>query len=169
MKLLINRVDIAEYRNLSSTVLDKVLNPHILDAQFNDIQKLIGSDFFNDLVLNSANANYQTLLNGGSYTYNSVTYTNVGLKVVLVHYAYSRYSRFGSNTDTPFGLVVKSSENTTQISDTDKKASYTENRSLAFNYWENVKKFLDRNATDYPLYEDGCMPVYSGLKIKTIR
>lgn len=169
MKLLINRTDIAEYRNISSTVLDAVLNPHILDAQFNDVQKIMGSDFFNDMIENYTSTVYQALLNAGTYTYSGVTYTNVGLKAVIVHYAYSRYARFGSNTDTPFGLVIKQSDDTEHTSTADKKAIYTENRSLAFNYWENVKKFLDRNASDYPLYENNCKPTYSGLKIKTIR
>ena len=169
MKLLINRVDIGEYRNLSRSVLDNVLNPHILDAQFNDLQKLIGADFFNDLIENYDSVAYQALLNAGTYTYDSVTYTNVGLKTVLVHYAYSRYARFGSDTDTPFGMVVKNTESSSPISTEDKKAKYTENRSLAFNYWENVKKFLDRNEDDYPLWENSCKRQYSTLKIKTIR
>ena len=169
MNLLINRTDIAEYRNISSTVLDKVLNPHILDAQFNDIQKLIGSDFFNDLIENYTSSEYQALLNSGTYVHSGTTYTNVGLKTVIIHYAYARYARFGSNTDTPFGLVVKSSEQTEQASAADKKAIYTENKNLAFNYWENVKKFLDRNIDDYPLYKESCQRQHSGIKIKTIR
>ena len=86
---------------------------------------------------------------------------------MIVHYAYARYARFGSNTDTPFGLVVKTSEFTEQTSATDKKAMLTENRSLAFNYWENVKKFMDRNPDDYPKYD--CQPQRTGLKIHTIR
>jgi len=169
MRLLINRTDIQEFRDISKTVLDKVLNMHILDAQFNDIQKLIGSDFFNDLIENYTSTANQTLLNGGLYDFNGTTFTNVGLKTVIVHYAYARYARFGSNTDTPFGMVIKTSENTEQTSSSDKKAMLTENRSLGFNYWENVKKFLDRNPTDYPIYEQSCQRQYNGLKIRTIR
>lgn len=169
MILLINRTDIHEYRNISKSVLDNVLNPHILDAQFNDVQKILGANFFNDLIRNYTSTAYQALLNAGTYTYSGTTYTNVGLKAVIVHYAYSRYARFGSNTDTPFGLVVKQSNDSEQSSAADKKAIYTENRGLAFNYWENVKAFLDRNASDYPLYENNCTPTYSGLKIRTIK
>jgi len=169
MKLLINRVDIAETRDISDTTYDSVLNMHIIDAQSSDIQKLLGSDFFHDLIRNSADANYQTLLKGGVYVFNGTTYTNVGLNKVIEHYAYSRYKRFGSNKDTPWGSVIKTAENTEQTSLADKKATYTENRSLAFNYWENVRNFLDRNFSDYPLYENSCLPQHSTLKIRTIR
>lgn len=142
---------------------------HILDAQVFDLQKLLGANFFNDLVENYTSTEYQTLLNGGTYVYKTVTYTNYGLKAVLVHYAYARYVRFGQNIDTPLGIVVKLSENSEQSSVGDKKAAYTDNQTLAFNYWENVRTFLDRNRTDYPLFDDNCVVNYNILKIKTIR
>ena len=169
MKLLVNRTDIAEFRDISDTVYDKVLNMHILDAQFNDVQKLLGADFFNDLIRNYTSTAYQALLNAGTYTFSGTTYTMVGLKTVIVFYSYARYVRFGSNKDTPFGLVIKTSESTEQASASDKKAIYTENKSLAFNYWENVRNFLDRNFADYPLYENSCLPQHTTLKIRTIR
>ena len=168
MRLLINRAEIAKYRNIAKSVLDNVLNMHILDAQVHDLQKLLGANFFNDLVENYSTADYKTLLNGGTYTYNSVVYTNYGLRVVLVHYAYARYVRFGQNIDTPFGLVVKQGENSAQSSSSDKKAIYADNQTLAFNYWENVKQFLDRNTTTYTKYRDNCVVDYRILKIRTI-
>ena len=142
---------------------------HILDAQVFDLQKLLGANFFNDLVENYTSTDYQTLLNGGTYVFKTVTYTNYGLKAVLVHYAYARYVRFGHNIDTPLGIVVKLSENSEQSSVADKKASYTDNQTLAFNYWENVRTFLDRNRSTYTLFDDNCVVNYNILKIKTIR
>ena len=142
---------------------------HILDAQVFDLQKLLGANFFNDLVENYTSTDYQTLLNGGTYDFRSVTYTNYGLKSVLVHYAYARYVRFGQNIDTPLGIVVKLADNSEQSSTSDKKAAYTDNQTLAFNYWENVRTFLDRNRSTYTLFDENCVVNYNILKIKTIR
>ena len=148
---LITRNDIAQYRQITDNVnTDKVINEHITDAQFHDVQKLLGSDFYNDLIRNSTGANYVSLLNEGDYTFNSITYTNVGLKAVIAHYAYSRYILEGSQTDTPFGYVLKTNENSTPVSDASKSSKSKRSQIMAFNYWENVKDFLDRNNDDYP-------------------
>lgn len=155
--LLIDRADIAEYMQISDTVYDNVLNKFIQQAQFADLQRLLGADFYNDLIRNSASTNYQTLLNGGDYTYNEVTYTNVGLKSVIVHYFEARYKLHGSSTDTPFGLVVKTDPNSQNVDLANRKMEAKEAKNLAFNYWENVKDFLDRNAADYPLWKTNCV------------
>ena len=169
MELLITRDDISIYRQISSTPYDNVLNQNILDAQFLDIQSLMGSDFYNDLIRNYNDAKYTTLLDGGTYEYQGITYTNVGLKVVLVHYAYARYVLFGSQTDTPFGYVEKLNEQSERVSLESKKTMSKMNQQVAFNYWENVRLFLDRNSTDYPLWNDGnCRIKRGGFKISKI-
>ncbi len=168
MVLLVNRTDIAEYRQISSTVKDKVLNSFINDAQFVDVQDLLGRDFYNDLIRNFTDDNYQTLLNRGDYTYQTVTYTNVGLKAVIVHYAYSRYVLEGSQTDTPFSLVEKLNPDSQPVSDGSKKTRAKSNQQTAFNYWENVIDFLDRNSSDYPLWTSGCVVKRGGFRISKI-
>lgn len=156
MVLLIGRTDIAVYRQISDSVYDNVLNQHITDAQFSDIQKLMGSDFFNDLIRNSGDAKYTELLGGGDYTYNSIIYSNYGLKAVIVHYFHARYVMFGSNTDTPFGFVEKLTPESRGADIAAKRSLSKDSKNIAFNYWENVKLFLDRNANTYPLWKNGC-------------
>jgi len=168
MTLLINRTDIAQYRQISDTVYDNVLNQHIFDAQFSDLQKLMGIDFYNDLIRNWQDAKYTELLDGGTYTYNNTTYTNVGLKVVLTHYAYSRYVLFGSQTDTPFGYVEKLNNDSQAVSIEAKKTIAKMNQQVAFNYWENVNLFLERNSTTYPLYKSGCVTQNRNFRISKI-
>ena len=168
MTLLISRIDIAQYRQISDTVYDNVLNQHIIDAQFNDLQKLMGIDFYNDLIRNYGDVKYTTLLEGGTYTYQGVTYTNVGLKAVLVHYAYSRYVLFGGQTDTPFGYVEKLNNDSQQVSLEGKKTISKMNEQVAFNYWENVNLFLERNAATYPLYKTGCVTQNRTFRISKI-
>lgn len=154
---LIDRVDISGYRQISDTAYDKVLNQHINDAQFVDIQRLLGSDFYNDMIRNSTNANYVALLDGGDYAYQGITYSNYGLKAVLVHYFYARYVMFGDKTDTPFGFVEKLTPNSQGVDIANKKSLSKDSKDIAFNYWENVKDFLDRNADDYPLWKNNCV------------
>lgn len=166
---LITRADISTYRQISDSVYDNVLNPQIDDAQFLDVQKLLGERFYNDLILNSGDANYVALLTGGSYVYNGITYTNHGLKAVIVRYAYARYIQFGSFTDTPFSLVEKlSGQDSQQVSSIDKKNIAKSNQQAAFIYWENVKLFLDRNAADYPLWTNNCAKFSGGFRISKI-
>lgn len=167
--LLINRTDIAEFRDISQTVHDKVLNQHIFDAQFQDLQRLMGVQFYNDLLRNFDNTVYQALLNDADYVFETVTYSNVGLKTVLVHYAYARYALLGSNKDTPFGLVVKQTENSQPASEGNKKSLHKMNQIMAFNYWENVRDFLNRNESDYPLWNSGkCITRSGNFRISKI-
>ena len=169
MALLINRDDIALYRQITDSVHTlKVINQHITDAQFVEIQRLLGVDFYNDLIQNSSDTKYTALLDGGTYEYSGVTYTNVGLKVVLVHYAYARYILMGSQTDTPFGYVQKTNDTSTPVTIEAKKTMAKMNENIAFNYWENVKIFLDRNNKTYPLWESGCYTKKTGLRFSKI-
>lgn len=162
MVLLITRADIATYRQISDTVYDDVLNMHINDAQFVDVQKLMGTDFYNDMIRNSTDANYVTLLDGGDYTYQDVTYTNQGLKAVIVFYTDARYKLLGSNIDTPFSFVTKTSEDSIPVSYSERKTVSKASEQTAYMYWENVRDFLDRNSDDYPLWKNGCGQAKTG-------
>ena len=168
MALLIDRTDIAKYRQISSTVYDDVLNMHITDAQFVDVQGLMGSDFYNDLVLNPTTTANIALLDGGSYVDQGITYTNHGLKAVISHYAYSRYVMFGSAIDTPFSLVEKLNPDSRPVEQGTKKSIHKSNQQTAFIYWENVRQFLDRNQDDYPLWKNNCQKHNGSFRISKI-
>lgn len=170
MSLLINRTDFANnHRQVTESNFNTgTLNQHISDAQFIDIQKLLGVDFYNDLIRNSTDAKYQTLLNGGEYTYQSNTYTNVGLKSVIVFYAYSRYILAGSQTDTPFGYVQKTNQNSQEVPQAQKRDISKQNQQTAYNYWENVQAFLNRNESNYSLWENNCIVKKGTFRISKI-
>lgn len=168
-RLLINRTDIAEWKDVSQTINDKVLNQFIYDAQFIDLQKLMGSQFYNDLERNYDSTVYQALLNEGDYTHLSVTYFNAGLKRVLIDYAYARYTLLGSNRDTPFGRVIKQTPESVETSIEDKKTIHKMNQQTGFNYWENVVDFINRNTSDYPLWRDAeCIVKRGSFRISRI-
>lgn len=171
MKLLINRNDFASnYRNITqSNYNNGNLEQHISDAQFVDVQKLMGLDFFNDLIRNHSSENYQTLLNGGVYQYDGQTYTNYGLKSVIVYYAYARYILMGSQVDTPFGFQEKNAPNSVSVSYQEKKSVFKMNENTAFNHWENVRRFIVRNEELYPLWDNDCVGTKKSFRISKIK
>jgi hypothetical protein len=146
---LINRTDIALYKQISQTVYDDVLNSIIIESQIQDLAPLVGERLFNDLLNNKAN--YDDLLNGGTYEYREVTYSNYGLKAVLSYYAYARYQMFGGVIDTPFSQIEKlEGAESRPTSDKTKKDLYQMNRDSAFNVWKSVENYLIR--TNNELY-----------------
>jgi hypothetical protein len=141
--LLINRLDIAKYKQISSTVYDDVLNAIINDAQIQDLAPLLGEMLFTDILKNPLN--YQNLLNEGSYTYNGTTFNNWGLKSVLAHFSYARYIMYGSVIDTPFSAVEKTFNNSSQPATAEnKKKLFQMNIDLAYTYWQSVENYLIR-------------------------
>jgi len=168
MANLITRTDIALYKQISKTVYDDVLNPFISDAQFTDVQPLMGADFYFDMIANSGDANYQALLKAGTYSYQGETYTTVGLEAVIAHFAYARYIMFGSQVDTPFGFQEKTNENSNNVSVSGKKTIYKMNQQMAQGYWENVELFLIRKADDYPKWNNSCFNKSGTFRISKI-
>jgi len=158
--LLVDRAEITKHRQISQTVYDDVLNQYIRDAQFLDVQDLLCAEFYNDLMMNSTDAEYVELLNRGIYQYNGTEYTNVGLKTVICYYAHARYLKFGSATDTPFSLVEKTNNDSQIVSEKTKQILYKQNQQIAYKYWMNVEAFLNRKKSNYPLWkvEDNCKP-----------
>jgi len=142
MQLLITRSDIAKYKQISKTSHDEKLNEQILDAQILDLQPLLGERLYNKIV--NAPADYLELLNGGTYEYDGLSYTNYGLKMVLSYYAYARYIMFGSAIDTPFSIVEKLNDNSRPVEATQKKSIYILNKESAAQLWDNIKNYLVR-------------------------
>lgn len=154
--MLITRSDFSTFnRPISQSQYNTgKLEQHIQDAEFMDVKKLLGSDFYYDIQANPTKAEYKTLLDGGRYEFNGITYTNVGLKSVIVHYAYARYVLMGDQIDTPFGYVQKTNPDTSErVPYQMKKAQYEMNRQIAMSKWENVVNYIERNPSDYPLFD----------------
>lgn len=164
---LITRTEIQQYKQISNSIHDDKLEQIILEAQFNDLRPLIGEAFYYKMIseVEDSSTDYDDLLDGGIYTYNSVDHTNVGLKAVLSSYIYARVNMFGDVINTPFGNVIKQNENSTNIDTSTKKTFYQMNRNEGFNLWQNVHKFLVR--TSFAGYQ-GCRTQKNTFKISKI-
>lgn len=141
---LITRNEIQQYKQLSNSINNNKLNELILQAQMVDLYPLLGERLYYDILNNTQD--WTELLDGCIYEYNGVTYTNVGLKAVLAHYTYARYSMFGDVIDTAFGLKEKLNNDVSkQVDYPMKKTLYEHNCNYAFNLWLNVERYIMRN------------------------
>lgn len=166
--MLISKEEISNYRDISRGVKDDKINPFIDDAQFQDLRPLLGERLYYDLVKNSEDQKYVELLDGGEYEYNGFTYNNPGLKKVLAIYTYARYVLFGSFTDTAFGFVQKTTQDSQAVGDSQKRNIHTQERNTAFNYWIEVAAFLNRNSETYTYWSSNSCKKRKGIKISKI-
>ena len=162
--MLINKTEIAKHREISKNVRDDKINPYIEDAQRLDLKPLLGERLYNALVKNESK--HTLLLEGGEYEYEGESYDHPGLNKVLSIYAYARYVMFGSYTDTAFGFVEKSSQDSKSVGDAHKRTLYTQNQNTAAAYFEEVALYMSR--TDYEFWRTDCKPTYSGFRISKI-
>jgi len=163
---LITREEIRDYTQISKTFSDDMLNDTIIQVQLNEIRPLLGDELFNDLMSNASE--HEDLLNGSTYTYNSVTYTNYGLKAVLSYYIYAYSVMFGDVINTPFGSVQKLNNLSEPVPNDIRKSMFTINKQSAYNVWLSVKDFLVR--TDYPKYNTNrfCQKTKTNFNIRKI-
>jgi hypothetical protein len=165
---LITRAQIQQYKQLSNSNNNEKLNQIILDSQFIDLRPLLGDRLYNDILAKVAanETTYDDLLNGSTYTYQNITYSNYGLRVVLANYIYARWIMEGDVIDNPFGATIKLDNPHSQtLSINTKKQLNTLNKNTAYNYWLNVQDFLIR--TEVELFKN-CTRRKNTFKISKI-
>jgi len=163
--LWIDRDFISNYKQIARTGFDDKIKDLTIEAQFQDLRPLLGERLYDDI--NNNLVSYADLLDGGTYEYEGVTYTNQGLKAATVYYFYARYAYFGSITDTPFSLVNKTNMGKSEPVDIAfKKSMYKNNRDMAFNIWRSVEDYLIR--TDNELFNTGCLTKQNNFKFSKI-
>ena len=128
------------------------------EVQVEDLQKLLGFDFYQDIIQNPTDTWNAKLLDGGTYEYNSITYIYSGLKYVLAYFAYARYVRISSKKDTYGGFVGKRFEDSQQINTGDESNLYKDFRKIAYKYWGECQKFMSANATRFTYYYTDPLP-----------
>ncbi len=160
--MLIDKTEIAKHRELSRGVRDDKINPYIQDAEMLDLKPLIGSELFYDMSENRTDAKYVALLE-------PVEYKHQGLNKVLSLFAYARYVLFGSFTDTAFGFVQKSTQDSQPVGNEFKRNIHTKDKQAAMSYLSEVIKYIEDNKSDYPLWGKDCIKRGSGnVKISKI-
>lgn len=128
------------------------------EVQVEDLQKLLGFDFYQDIIQNPTGTWNAKLLDGGEYEYNSVTYFYEGLKYVLAYFAYARYVKISSKKDTATGFVSKQFEDSRQINVGKELNLHKDFTKIAFKYWEECQKFLSANSSEFSYYYTDPLP-----------
>lgn len=155
MDLLINKIDIHKFKDVSNHARLDRINEYISDAQLMDLCPLLGNDFYFDLVNNYTDPNYQELLNGSTFDVNGCTWRQEGLKSVLVHFTWGRYTNFGVNNDTAFGNVIKTNEFSDPTSREDRRDIWKQSQQKANAYFDVIKKYLDLS-DKFPKWKNSC-------------
>ncbi len=154
--LLISSTDLQEVKQIPASVTYARLSPYIAQAQWFDIRDQLGDVFYTDMVANYSSEPYATLLNGGTYTdsdNNTISFS--GLTYAIAYYAYAKFILNQQIAVTSFGVVQKTNE-FSQILDA-KSLNLQANQNVLFGdaIMNDVKKYLDTNATLFPLWNVG--------------
>lgn len=176
---LITAEDFLPYRAISKNLDEaKRIEPHIIEAQSNDLIELLGEYLYFDLIKNikaynvakEADANYTStpeqqqfldLLNGATYVYkpgtlNEITKIYSGLVPVLVYLTYARFVNRDNIRSTPAGFAIKTTMESTPISAkqiTEEAGRAVADANVRFRMTE---KFMRDKAPFFDKYLSGC-------------
>lgn len=156
---LVTIADLQQYKHIADSVKNQTVWPQFVnEAQQLDVKIWLGDGLLNELVTqatpvpNTLSALNNTLLEGGSYTYQTRTYLFQGLKAVIIYYAFARYISRAPYNFTQAGITVKESDFSTPASDKAVQRMSTEAMLTAASLKEEVLLYLRRNASSYPLF-----------------
>lgn len=150
--LLITRSDFAGRVELAANMADAKINNRILEAQDFDLRELMGDAFYWSWVATPDT----DLLNGKTYTVNTISYTFYGIKPVLVYFATARLIKNLDLYFTPSGVMQKKNDFSDHMDTKDLtwRSNQFSNQALA--YWNMCVQFLDANKATYPLWKPDC-------------
>lgn len=162
---LVTIAKVQQFKQVSNSINTAKFNETVLQAQMTELYPLLGEELYYDLMNNIGD--YTDLLTGGIYTYQGITYTNVGLESVISHYWYAYHSFYGDQVDTAFGLREKLNNDVSKQVDTSmKKTMFELNCRYAYNLWLNVERYLIR--TNNPLFRCSAKPKMRNFRISKI-
>jgi len=110
------------------------------EVEANDLVKYLGFEFYQDMLRTPAT--YTTLLSGGTYTVNGVSYTFAGLKQVCAYLLYARYVEQSYIQDTFSGFVEHTGTTFQRISAAEMKNRASAFREIAGTLWDECKNYL---------------------------
>lgn len=163
MKLLINKQTLNKYFQIGQGVSESDINKYIQEAQDLDLKPLLPEDFYYDLLSKSTEANYKQLIEGGEYVINGNQIRfNPGIEKVMAYFTYARLILKSHIVSTTHGFQVKQTDWSKSPESAERKNFYYSNRKDANTFLVDVKKFIEANSIDFPLWN-------SSTKCNTIK
>jgi len=159
MTPLVTTADLAAYKYIADSVKNSAVWPQFVsEAQMLDVKCWLGDALLAELITQaetspeSFSALNSTLLNGGSYTYQTKTYLFQGLKAAIIYYAYARFTSRQPYNFTQAGITVKDTDFSTPASDKAVQRLATEALLTAAALKDEIVLYLNRFSSSYPLY-----------------
>jgi hypothetical protein len=160
MTPLVTKADLDNYKYVADSVKNATAWPHFVsEAQQLDVKRWLGDALLAELITQaetspeSLSALNETLLNGGTYLYQTKTYLFQGLKACIMYYAFARFTSRQPYNYTAAGITVKDTDFSTPASDKAVQRLATEALLTASSLKDEVILYLRRNASNYPLFK----------------
>ena len=176
-KLMLQRSDFTEYRDISKNIDDNRPNPYIIEAQRGQMARFLGlalysamqADYTPDIPTSEGTFTEQRFTDlwfGVVYELNGFDVKFNGLKPAAVYWAYRRLEHNQDINVTRFG--------TRKLADTDFSVDTTTHShevdagSEALAYQSDVIDFLNTNISDYPEYFHSRFREKTGFKFTKV-
>jgi hypothetical protein len=151
-QILITKDELEKYHSISRNLNQTRIEMEIRSAQQSDVKLFLGDALYFDMVENYDSVKYQTLLNGGTYTYQTYSIYFSGVKQLIAAYAYGRLVANNTMRVTNKGNKNKLDVNSTEVSNSYRNVKATEGTSEALRIQRELWQFLDDDPTTYPLF-----------------
>lgn len=145
-----------KFKVISSNInVHRELTPYILEAQIVDLRKLLGQEFYYDLIKNKNQEQYIKLIYGTEYTLEGSVNPLLfyGIEAYLCYKTYARYVTGSNIKSTPSGMVKKVDPNSEPASKTELQLLSDQANSMAIVYEEDILRYLGHHKTSYPLWQ----------------
>jgi hypothetical protein len=118
----------------------------IEEAKIFDLNGLLCDEMYLDINENWSVFLYENLINGGEFIgCNDKKSFHLGIKKVLIYYAYSRYILLNGFNDTANGMVQKTNEFSIPTPLKELQAFADKYRNMGFSAWRGVERYLCKN------------------------
>lgn len=152
---IVSVAEMAECTRIEYTDSDKLVRI-IHEAEQVYIKPVIGNALYLALITNPPQSQYDTLLEGGEFTYKGKQFQFEGLKAALAYYAYARSAK-SSIIPTRYGTVEKKSEYSYQASLPERQKIIRETFELADRYLKDCVNYIAANPDIFPDFKPGKM------------
>jgi len=151
MNNLITHTEFSELKSISKRYDDDKVNKSITQAM-TDLREVLGVSFYFDVISNTETAEYTTLLDGGEFSVEGLTYVHDGLKSLVADYAYARYLYEVNTNLTSFGMVGKNNQDSTPVDRNMIKDLVGQTNKDAGRKWELIEDYLEANIELFPVW-----------------
>ena len=119
-----------------SDILDRCIE----QSEDFDIKNALGNAFYS--IIDANKSDYKLFVDGGVYEIDNVKYTFKGLNYAIAYYALARWTKVSNRQPTPFGTVVKSTNDSDPIQQDEIKILVDDYKAIADRYMAECVSFV---------------------------